>query len=113
MWRGGLTPTLLSKRAAGESMPNQQNRRSHGPPVAPSLNLQPFLADGRVRPEFRGRALEHDAAVAHHIEPVRYPHRDRQLLLHQQDGDAAPGDFGNEVADLLHDPVSYTHLTLP
>ena len=66
----------------------------------PGSNLQPFLAHRIVRLEFAGRALEHDAAVAHDIDAMGYPHRDRQLLLHQEDGDAAPCDFGDEVADV-------------
>src|ERR1700692_4208416 len=64
--------------------------------------LQPFLADGIVRLEFGRRALEHDAAVPHDVDPMRDPHRDRELLLHQQNGNAAPGDLGDEVADRLH-----------
>ena len=64
-------------------------------------DLQPFLADGRVLPELGWRALKHDAAVTHYVDAVRYPHRDRELLLDQQDGYAASGDFGDEVADLL------------
>ena len=41
--------------------------------------------------------------MTHHIDPVRDPKRDRQLLLHQQDGDARLRDPGDQVADLLHD----------
>jgi branched-chain amino acid transport system ATP-binding protein len=33
---------------------------------------------------------------------VRYPHSDRQLLFDQQDRDAAPGNVGDQVADLLN-----------
>src|SRR3984957_17217125 len=66
-------------------------------------DLEPFLAHGLVGLQFGRRALEHDAPVAHHVDAMRYPHRDREFLLYQQDGDAAPGDFGDEVADLLHD----------
>ena len=33
---------------------------------------------------------------------MRDAHRDRKLLLHQENGDAAPGDLGDQVADLLH-----------
>ena len=40
--------------------------------------------------------------MAHHIDAVRYPHGDRKLLFDQQDRDAAPGDFGDQVADLLN-----------
>src|ERR1700676_295834 len=69
-------------------------------------DFQPFLAHGLVVPEFGRRALEHDAAVAHHVDPMRYPHRDREFLLHQQDRDAARGDFSDQVADLLHDEGS-------
>src|SRR5258708_4641374 len=69
-------------------------------------DFQPFLAHGLVVPEFGGCALEHDAAVAHHVDAMRYPHCDREFLLHQQDRDAPPGDFGDQVADLLHDEGS-------
>src|SRR5690348_3479265 len=44
--------------------------------------------------------------MAHYIDAVRYPHRDRKLLLNQENGDASPGNFGDEVADLLHDEGS-------
>src|SRR5258705_7078878 len=73
-----------------------------GVPRKPS-NFQPFLAYGLVVPEFGRRALEHDAAVAHHVDTMRYPHCDREFLLHQQDRDAAPGDLGDQIADLLND----------
>src|SRR5882762_8700139 len=66
-------------------------------------DFQPFLAHGLVVPEFGRRALEHDAAVAHDVDTMRYPHCDREFLLHQQDRDAAPGDLGDQVADLVHD----------
>src|SRR3981081_278086 len=69
-------------------------------------DFQPFLAHGLVVPEFGRCALEHDAAVAHHADPMRYAHCDREFLLHQQDRDAPPGDFGDQVADLLHDEGS-------
>src|ERR1700737_1922450 len=69
-------------------------------------DFQPFLAHGLVRLEFGRRALKHDAAMAHHVDAMRYPHRDREFLLHQQDRDAAPGDLGDQVADLLHDKGS-------
>ncbi len=65
-------------------------------------DLQPFLANRVVRLEFGRRSFEYDAAVAHYIKPVRNPHRDRELLLDQQDGNAAPGNFGDEIADLLY-----------
>src|SRR6266478_6653849 len=66
-----------------------------GLPRKPS-NFQPFLAHGLVVPELGWAALEHDAAVAHHVDAARYPHRDRELLFHQQDRDAAPGDLGDQ-----------------
>src|SRR5258705_6190379 len=69
-------------------------------------DFQPFLAHGLVGLEFGRCALEHDAAVAHHVDAMRYPHCHREVLLHQQDRDAPPGDFGDQVADLLHDEGS-------
>src|SRR4029077_14964459 len=44
--------------------------------------------------------------MAHHVDTVRYPHRDREFLLYQQNGKATSGDFGDEIADLLHDERS-------
>ena len=52
--------------------------------------------------EFGGCALEYNPSVAHHIDAMRYPHGDRQLFVRQQDRDAAPGDVGDQVADLLN-----------
>src|SRR3569833_1859876 len=42
------------------------------------LHLEPFLADGFVAFEFGWRALEYNSAVAHHVDPVRYSHCDRE-----------------------------------
>src|SRR5689334_24442186 len=39
----------------------------------------------------------------HDVDPVRDLHRDRQLLLDQQDGDAGLRDPRDQLADLLHD----------
>src|SRR6202022_3020422 len=69
-------------------------------------DFQPFLAHGLVVPEFGRCALEHDAAVAHDVDTMRYPHCDREFLLHQQNRDAAPGDLGEQVADLVYDQGS-------
>ena len=41
--------------------------------------------------------------MAHDIDPVGYPHRNRELLLDQQDRHPAPGNFRDQVADLLND----------
>src|ERR1700694_928732 len=69
-------------------------------------DFQPFLAHGLVVPEFGRCALEHDAAVAHDVDTMRYPHCDREFLLPQQNRDAAPGDLGEQVADLVYDQGS-------
>src|ERR1700682_2855725 len=45
-------------------------------------DFQPFLAYGLVGLKFGRRALEHDSAVAHDVDAMRYPHRDREFLLH-------------------------------
>src|SRR6266571_8226191 len=83
------SPGRLKGRSPVPGMSNRSaDRRS---------NFQPFLADRLVGFEFGRRAFEHDAAMAHDIEAMRNTHRDRQFLLHQQDGDAAAGYFGNEV----------------
>jgi hypothetical protein len=67
---------------------------------APS-NLQPFLAHGGIFAEIGRGALKHDPAVAHHVKPDRDFQRDGQFLFDQQDRDAAPGNFGEQRADLL------------
>src|ERR1700753_3218296 len=53
---------ILRRRVSAVSKDGPQD-----PPAG--SNLQPFLADGGVCAEVGGRALEHDAAVAHHVEP--------------------------------------------
>src|SRR5271166_1596374 len=60
--------------------------RTRFEPAPPPSNFQPFLGS---RLEGRGRAFPDDLAVAHHVEPVTDLKRDRQLLLDQQDRDAA------------------------
>jgi hypothetical protein len=52
------------------------------PKSVQASNLEPFLSDFGVGFDVGGGAFEHDAAVAHHVEPARDAHRDRQLLLH-------------------------------
>ena len=49
------------------------------------------------------RALEHDAALPHHVEPMRNGERDRQLLLDQQDRDATARDLLQQAAHALDD----------
>ncbi len=39
--------------------------------------------------------------MAHDVQPLRYFQRDRQLLLDQQDGNAAPRDLVEQAGDLL------------
>ena len=56
-------------------------------------NLQPFVAHLMVGLEIGRGALEDDAAVPHDVDALRNVERDRQLLLDQQNGNAAPGDF--------------------
>src|SRR3954471_6600281 len=74
--------------STGPVKPANHRRRS---------DLQPFLADGGVGLEIGRRAFEHDAAVTHYVEPVRDAHGDRQFLLNQQDGDAAPRDLRDQI----------------
>src|SRR3989344_5303110 len=52
-------------------------------------DFQPFLADGRVGAQLGRRALEDDGAVAHDVDALGDVERDGELLLDQQDGDAA------------------------
>src|SRR5271165_1544535 len=74
------------------------------PPWDPRVlsNFEPFAAHGLVGVEFGGCALKYDLSMAHHIDTLRYPHGDRQLLFDQQDRDTAPGNVGDQVADLLN-----------
>src|SRR5829696_9510336 len=65
------------------------------------LHLQPLLAHAGVGAQIRGRAFEDDAAVAHDVEALRDRERDGELLLDEEDGDAAPGDLRQEPADAL------------
>src|SRR6516162_4068062 len=65
-------------------------------------NFQPFATHRLVGLEFGRCAIEYDPSVAHHIDTVRYSQGDRQLLFDQQDRDAAPGNFNNQVANLLN-----------
>src|SRR6266700_7669031 len=65
-------------------------------------DLEPFLAHGGIRLELVRRAFEHDAAVSHDVDALRDPHRDRELLLNEQNRDAGLCDAGDEIADLLH-----------
>ena len=65
-------------------------------------NFEPFAAHRLVGLEFGRCALEYYPSAAHHIDAVRYPHGDRQLLFDQQDRGAAPRNVGDQVADLLN-----------
>jgi len=71
------------------------------------LNLKPLLADTRIGGKLRGRAFEHDAAVAHDVEPSGNFQRNRELLFHQQDRGAAARDFVEQLADLFDEFVDY------
>jgi len=65
------------------------------PDAAPACgsHFEPFVAHLLVALELGGRALEHDAAVAHDVDPLRNVEGNGELLLNQQDGETAPGDF--------------------
>src|SRR6185369_9389326 len=66
-------------------------------------DLEPLLADLGVPAQVVGRALEDDAAVAHHVAALRNLQRDRQLLLDQQDRDAAAAQLLQILSDELDD----------
>src|SRR5581483_10107454 len=66
-----------------------------------SSHFEPLFPDAVIGIERRRRALEYDAAVAHHIEPLRNLQRDRQLLLDQQDRNASARDLAEQLTDLL------------
>src|SRR5271166_1023116 len=83
---------------------------------------EPILAHLVVTEQCLRRALEHDAAVAHDVEPIRNGQRDRELLLDQQDRDAAFGDALQQLAHQIdqhrrqalgrfvdHDQIRVTH----
>src|SRR5512146_2329719 len=65
--------------------------------------LEPLLADCTIFTQLLRRALEHDMAVAHDVQALRNVERDRQLLLHQQDGNAAVLDFIEQLGQQLDD----------
>lgn len=94
--RGGAVPPLASRwseapnpgvRLIGRAFPTPRCARA-GPP--------------RWRRDRRG-AFEHDAPVAHHVEPMRHLERDGQLLHDEEDGHPAAGDLVEELADLGHE----------
>src|SRR6186713_951536 len=66
-------------------------------------DLEPFLPHGGICLELLRRAFEHDAAMAHDVDALGDPHRDRQLLLDKENRDTGLRDAGDEIADLLHD----------
>src|SRR2546427_784301 len=96
--RGYCTLPALGKLAPRPGTPTRGRRASPAAPTArhtirarPSppaaddaapqlLHLQALPAHRLVGQELGGRALEHDAAVAHHVEAVRNFKRDGQLL---------------------------------
>ncbi len=58
-------------------------------------------------------AFEHDAAVAHDVDPVRDLHGDRELLLDQQDRDVALGDALQQSADALRSGLPWQVREVP
>src|SRR5690348_3355219 len=66
-------------------------------------DLEPLLADVGVLAQVLGSAFEDDAAVAHHVAALGDLQRDRQLLLDEQDRDAAPAQLLQILADQLDD----------
>src|ERR1700722_15451363 len=55
--------------------------------------FQPFFANVRGGGEICGRAFVDDLSVSHDVQPMGDPQNDSQLLLDEQNGDAAPGDL--------------------
>src|SRR6516164_5038622 len=66
------------------------------------LDFKPLLLNSSIAFQGSRRALEHNASVTHHVDAMRYPHGDRELLLDQENGDAGLSDARDEIADLLH-----------
>src|SRR5690349_25062701 len=66
-------------------------------------DLQPLLAYRLVRTQTFGRALEHDLAVAHDVQALRDTQRDGELLLDQQNGNAALLDLLKQARHQLDD----------
>src|SRR5215471_20477995 len=65
------------------------------------LHFQALSPDRLVGHQRGGRALEHDAPVAHHVQAMGDLERDRELLLDEQDGDATACDLVEELGHLL------------
>src|SRR5712692_373862 len=61
-----------------------------------------LLKAPRTAAPIGGAAFEHHATMAHYIEPVRDAQGDGQLLLDEEDGDAALGDALQEGGDALY-----------
>src|SRR4030095_5915112 len=97
-----LHPATKPFRAPNPSFPAFLSVRFGSWPMRTGKSdIQPFPADGGVGGECCGRPLEHDAAVAHHIEAPGNLQRNGELLLDQQDSCAAACDFVEQRADLL------------
>jgi hypothetical protein len=79
-WRARMLKTASAQEEAFRA----RSSRSH---------FQPFFANVGGRGEICGRAFVDDFPVSHDVEPMGNPQNDCQLLLDQQDGDAAPGDL--------------------
>src|SRR5208282_3682820 len=95
-----LSPRGLA-RCSNAPEPATRNTATERQRASPS-NFEPLVAHRLVGLKFAGCALEYYPSVTHHIDTVGYPQGDRQLLFDQQDRDAAPGNFGDQVADLLN-----------
>src|ERR1700680_2996067 len=96
----GLLPVSLGDRTWGHSSPALPSVLCVS--VRRKSDFQPLLAHPLVGCEVARRALEHDAPVAHHIDAVRDLERDGELLLDQQDRDAALRDLLQQLAHQLH-----------
>src|SRR6185437_877971 len=84
IWFLWLNPGGASRRKPNvPPWPPKRKQIGRGPPA--KSDFQPFLAHSGIGAEIGWLALEHDAAVAHDVEPVGDLQRDRELLLDQQD----------------------------
>ena len=78
------------RATAARSAPPRRNR---GPPRVAGTPLHPqeALLDGGIRAQLLRRALELDAPLIHHVEPVREAERHLQRLLHEENRGAPRG----------------------
>src|SRR4029079_19070974 len=77
------TPSCASYRVPMmlSSSRRAQERGPHAFATLRPSHFEPFAPDRLARAQGRGRAVEHDTPMAHHVHAMRDRERDGQLLL--------------------------------